>query len=294
MILAVVALGFFAFIQLTKNINRWDLNRKKGDLISQIKSASETYTSKQIETMVSDFNGDVEFREKMRQLSFDRANNDQIRLNAYLITTFLEQHDKANKRWYINGLTISENQFKNGNFSNTTFMDSTEMDNMYFVNTNFNNVLWALRISSSKYKSCRFYSNRILPAVMIDVDFENCIFKGSELDVPNLGAVHFYFKPEDSTSTVITDDFALFNNCTINNCIDPPAPHIVEILNDDSEVRFTGVIFESCQFRGFIRGRWFKKCTFINCVFPKGFDTEMLETNDCIVQNILFADIPCY
>lgn len=35
-----------------------------------------------------------------------------------------------------------------------------------------------------------------------------------------------------------------------------------------TEVMFTGVVFESCRFRGLIRTSWFTKCHFNRCTFP--------------------------
>jgi hypothetical protein len=128
---------------------------------------------------------------------------------------------------------------------------------------------------------------------MIKVDFENCIFKGGQMDLSNMGDVSFYFKNNDPSSTTLTNELALFENYVIKNCKLPPDQNVIEILEEDSEVQFKGVLFENCRFQGFIRVSWFSNCTFSNCVFPSDFDIKQLEDRGSIIQNGIFSDETC-
>ncbi len=290
----IIVFGYIALNELPKKINTWYAEKKKVEVTNQVKSASKIFNGEQIENMVQEFIGDVSFTTQMHQLSSNKANNDYVRVNALLIANFLERLNKPNERWYINNITISDNTIKNASFSAITLMDSSIANNVVFLNSNFSNVLWASSISNSKYKSCYFLANRVCPKSMVGVDYENCIFRGGEISLENLGAVHFYLKSSDSSSSVITNELALFENCVLKNCTEPPNPNVVEILYPDSEVRFTSVLFEGCHFRGFIRSSWFKNCIFSNCVFPKEFNLKELDSLENILQNVLRSDEPCY
>ena len=134
----------------------------------------------------------------------------------------------------------------------------------------------------------------IIETNAIKVDFSNCVFKGIELDVNGFGAVHFYSAISDTSSSVITNEVTAFENCTIKNCVPAPASNVIEILNPDSEVQFTEVVFESCHFRGFIRPSWFKNCFFTNCIFPSNFSCLELDENNTSVTNCLLSNEECY
>ena len=171
--------------------------------------------------------------------------------------------------------------------------DSTngDMDNIQFDDVSFNGVVWSgnlnnsqegLSMSNTKFDFCRFNSGQFIELSAIQVDFSDCVFRGTEMDVQGFGAVHFFSTPIDTASSVVTNRVTVFENATILNCVDAPASDVIEILNPDSEVRFTGVVFNACHFRGFIRPSWFKDCFFTNCIFPTDFSLKNLEMTNTL------------
>jgi hypothetical protein len=112
----------------------------------------------------------------------------------------------------------------------------------------------------------------------IDTDFINCLFYGTEVELSGFGAVRFSSKQDNPDSPVITDGtVTAFESAVITNCVEPPAPGVLDFGGPQNEVKFTNVVFESCRFRGFIRPEWFASCSFNRCIFPKTLALAQIE-----------------
>jgi hypothetical protein len=292
--MAVIFLSILFFRLLVDKVNDWNLNKKKVDLIAKVKTSGKIYNEKQLEILASDFVDDNFLKTEMWMISHDKAHTANARMNALLIDNHLNRHNKPHERLFLHGVNLTDNTFNFGLLNNATFTDSCQINNITALGSIFSNLLWGAAVSSAKFKSCYFFANRMLPKSMVAVDFENCVFRGGELDLSEMGAVHFYLEKGDTSSTVITNELALFENVVMKNCVEPPPPGVIEILSDDSEVRFTSVLFESCHFRGFIRPKWFEHCIFSNCVFPAGIELDELEKQSCILQQVLTSNEPCF
>ena len=126
---------------------------------------------------------------------------------------------------------------------------------------------------------------------MINVDFENCSFRGTEIGVTSFGDVHFYSSKIDSNSSTITDEIMSFRNCIFLNRNETVKEGVIEVLNKDSEVRFTRAIFDACHFRGLIRPQWFRDCFFSGCVFPTTIDSlSLVSSGNGITDNFIQND----
>lgn len=211
--------------------------------------------------------------------------SDNSRLNAQIISTALLAPRKLYDRWFIEDLNWQTSNYENGQRNEITFMKGL-MKDVRFKNVTFSSVVWnqapssgsdGLMLSGVDFEMCHFEAGRFGGTGGVSVNFINGSFRGTVFDVSGFGAVHFLSRVSDPNSSVITKEVSVFENCPIENCVSPPAPGVMEIVPPDSEVRFTGVVFKDCSFRGLIRPSWFKNCHFINCVFPETISQSTLE-----------------
>ena len=292
-LISLVAASYILFF-FKNNINNWQHSNLRDLKLQEIKESHKVYNQNQIELISSEFYSDKIFKQNIIDYYLDQKNSDVIRINSLLIANHITKvTDDGNlHRWYLENLDWTNNTFVDGDLNTMTFSDGN-MGDITFDKSNFNNVVWVNQISNVKFRRCYFSANSLNPRSMIRVDFENCILKGGEINLDNMGDVSFYYKNSTPSSSTITNELALFENMVIKNCIAPPDENVIEILEPDSEVQFNGVLFENCRFIGFIRPKWFENCIFSNCVFPDNFQISKLSETGSIVQNHLFSTTDC-
>ncbi|WP_421794651.1 toll/interleukin-1 receptor domain-containing protein [Haliscomenobacter sp.] len=291
----VVCIGLFYFYAIT-SLNDSRLKRMRAELSAQITNSKIIYNHGQLQNMLKDYASDDELLKQLYYIYNAAESSENARVNSLFAIALLEKDNPTRKRWFIQNFQANQQEFIRGSLVNTTLMHGN-IDEVYFEKSNFSGVVWGsgfinekepgLSIGASKYKACHFYGNTFNPSSMILVELENCVFKGSRLELENMGDVKFY-SPIDTNSSLVTNELALFENCVLENSEEPPQAGVIEILPKNSEVRFVNVLFEACHFRGFIRSKWFENCIFSNCSFPKAVDVKGMEGNGCIFQEAEF------
>jgi uncharacterized protein YjbI with pentapeptide repeats len=125
----------------------------------------------------------------------------------------------------------------------------------------------------------------------VGVDFLDCVFRGSEIDVTNFSLVTFRSSPPDAAHpTLVTPNVAAFENCVILNRRQPPPPKVLDLSDPAEEVRFRDAVFTGVRFRGNVHPEWFEKCSFDRCTFPKAIDLGRLEKSGHHVAECSVAD----
>jgi uncharacterized protein YjbI with pentapeptide repeats len=263
-------------------------------LISRIEHSQEILRSDALNPTVKKFEGDETLRSRLLAIAEDRERPIHTRLNAHIIAAELGNREK---RWYLESLKWSNSRFRNAELNEVTFQTGA-INRVNFTDVSFAGVFWNqgpdLSITGSTFIRCRFYSGKFNRTNVVDVDFTNCLFYGTELDVSAFSAVRFESKPDDPGSPVITDGtVTAFERVVIANCVDPPTPGVLDFRGPENEVKFTNVVFESCTFRGFIRPQWFTACSFNRCSFPKSLSIDQLKTRAVSVTECSQIDETC-
>lgn len=287
----------FGFLSL----NSVARERQRNDLIERLNGSTSVLSYEVMNSYVKQFSEDEDLISKLLLLENNPELPDAGRLNAHVLATALLAPRKLQNRWYIKDVAWEQSAFEAGELSNVTFMKGMIKD-IDFKNDSFSGVVWnaapsqnaaGLMLSNLKFTMCQFEANHFFGTGAVGLDFINCSFRGTQLDVSGFGAVHFFSQTSDPTSSVITNEISVFERCSIENCVAPAAPGVMEIVPPDSEVRFTGVVFNSCHFRGLIRISWFKDCHFVNCIFPKSLDAQVLQNKSNTLEHCLTAEEEC-
>lgn len=271
-LLAVLCTGLAAGI--TELSREWH----RRHLINRILTAEQMLPNTSVQADISRFQRDDRLRKQLLLLADDATAPAHRRLNAMALTT--ATGDDRN-RWFVEGLNWKNADYKGGSFTNTTFL-SGAISGATFERVHFGGVLWgeapSFDISTAAYRDCTFAGGAFLATNIIDAEFTNCQFIGTNVDVQNFGQVHFKTQPpEESSKFVVTGSVCSFENAVISNCKEPPPPGVLDFSDPENEVTFHDVVFESCRFRGLIRPSWFQKCHFTRCVFPESFKVEELK-----------------
>jgi uncharacterized protein YjbI with pentapeptide repeats len=246
-------------------LRAWD----RGDLLSRIERAQTVLRREMVEQVAQRFADDGTLRSKLLLMADDPERSTSARLNARIFAAALAA---GKGRWALENLDWSHSRFENGELTEVTFRTGALHD-VDFRNVSFSGVVWneapGFGISGSSFSGCRFNGGWFSRTNVIDTAFVNCTFYGTTLEISGFAAVRFKSRVANPQSEVIqAGEVTTFENATISNCIEPPAPDTLDFGGPANEVEFTDVVFESCRFRGFIRPSWFKKCHFQNCIFP--------------------------
>ena len=263
-------------------------------LISRLERADAVLRRETIEPQIARFRDDARLRSQLLAMADDRERPTHARLNARILAAALGSRPK---RWYLESLTWTNSVFRSGELTDVTFRTGT-VNAVEFTDVTFSGVLWnegpAFTMSGAKFMRCHFHGGEFKRPNVIDSDFVNSTFDGTSLDVTGFGAVRFESRATNSDSDVITDgEVCAFENAIIANCSEPSAPGVMDFRGPKTEVMFTGVVFESCRFRGLIRPSWFTKCSFNRCTFPLAVPFEELTKGGNFVTECTQLDETC-
>lgn len=276
--------------------------RDRQSLMDRIRGSSEVLAGDVLDQYSRDFAEDDATISELLLIQANTELPDVARLNALLLSNALLAPRKQQKRWFIENINWQNTRLEKAQLSDVTFMKGTVSD-VEFNGVAFSGVVWnqapssdadGLMLSGLKFEFCQFNAGQFGGTGGVKLDFINSSFRGTKLDVSGFGAVHFFSRQADPNSTVITNEVTVFENCVIENCVSPAPAGVLEILDEDSEVRFTEVVFHGCRFRGLIRPSWFKNCHFTNCVFPPSVSESDLKQGGNKLANSSFAKDECY
>ena len=263
-------------------------------LISRIQTADQMLPGTSLAADISRFQGDNRLRKQLLLLADDTTAPSHRRLNAMAITTATGE-DRG--RWFVKDLNWKNADYQGGSISNTTFF-SGAITSAKFERVHFGGVLWgeasSFGISTAAYRDCTFAGGAFLATNVIDAEFTNCQFIGTNLDVQNFGHVRFRTQASEETSPhMVTGGVCSFENAVIFNCKETSAAGTLDFSGPENEVTFYDVVFESCRFRGLIRPSWFQKCSFFRCVFPESFKMDELKNAGNHVVGAVMANEGC-
>jgi len=257
---------------------------RKGErraLVSRIERAEAVLRRDVLESQIERFKDDAPLRSRLLAMADDRERPMHTRLNSRILAAALGSRPK---RWYLESLAWSSSVFQSGELTDVRFARARSLRSS---SKTLPSAVWlGMRDRASRWEvpsflRCHFHGGQFTRTTVVDSDFVNCTFAGTLLDVTGFGAVRFASLDTTPDSDVITDGkVCSFQNAIIANCSEPSAPGVMDFRGPKNEVMFTGVVFESCRFRGLIRPLWFKKCSFNRCTFPTALEFAELEKGE--------------
>ena len=286
--IAILAWGFHSGIYTILRA------RERAKIVTRIERTQVVLSRDVVEATVRNFRNDEPLRASLLFIAEDPERPTNTRLNARIIAAALGSREK---RWYLESIQWSNSDFHHGELTDITFRTGT-VRGVTFSKVTLSGVVWNqgsdFSISGTTFAGCRFYGGEFGHTSVIDTDFQNCVFFGTTLEISGFGAVRFSSKGSKPESEVITDgELLMFENSIIANCTEPPPTGTLDFGGPKTEVEFTGVVFESCRFRGFIRPTWFVGCHFSRCMFPTSLAISDLEKRGNTATQCFNMNEPC-
>lgn len=293
-IAALMLIGF-AWVGINNRIEASLRNRARQSTIDRLVRAAQPLAGSEIARAAASFAGDEQLLGTALTMAADSTRPDAARLNAMMLAGQLQQSAKPERRWFLRNANWRNGTLIGTRLADLTFYTGT-VDRLTVTDSSLSGVHWgrspAFTLSNSTFRNVQFAAGGFDQTNAISVAFDDCIFRGTEIDVTNFGLVTFRSSPDDPRhpTLVAAGRQTIFENCVIVNRATPAPPNVLDLGDPAEEVRFTDVVFTGVRFRGYIRPEWFERCSFDRCTFPTAIDLEALEARGNTVSDCTNAD----
>lgn len=269
--------------QLAQGINRFDAERRREAFVADLRSAAMVWSGEEVRARLRPVSDDPGVPGILHQLAEDPALSPSLRVNAWQALAALRDGRQVEWRTYIEEIQWKGGRLNDMLWANTTYgrglisglvAERVRMAGLVF-GPGPNAGEAGLTMGGIRIRDADIWFMRIVGTQMIDVLFENCKFRGAQLDLSGSSAVRFVSR--DESAVVISTDVAIIEDSSIEYLRPPPEPGVMDLSEPEQELIFDGVQFARVQFEGNFKAAWFRGCHFENCVFPRSLVATALE-----------------
>jgi uncharacterized protein YjbI with pentapeptide repeats len=291
---ALVLVGAIA-IAVANRLETSLRNRARNDVIDQLNRAAQPVAGSELARSAASFPGDEQLRATTLAIASDSTRPDPARLNATMLSSHLLQHAKPERRWFIRDTTWRNGVLDGAKVADVTFYSGT-IDRLAVKDSSLAAVHWGaasrFTLSNASFRNVHFAAGGFDQTNAIGVSFDDCIFRGTEIDVTNFALVTFRSSPNDPAhpTLVAAGRQTILENCVVVNRATPVAANVMDLGDPAEDVRFTDVVFSGVRFRGYIRPEWFERCSFDRCTFPTSVAPAVLEARGNTVSDCTQSD----
>jgi hypothetical protein len=295
---AVIAAALSAAaLALVGRLNAIQAARERSSAVSRLAAAAQPLPRAELDVQTARLAHDREYWKETLALASDAQLSDATRLSAAMAAARIAATRNPG-RWVIEGVAWRGERTRSGRLVDVTFASGALTD-LTFEDYTFAGLVWnsaatdtraGLTLAKTHFRHSKFDFSWFAGTNAIDVEFENCAFRGSVLDVTNFSLVRVFSRSAEKRPGVITDEVAVVENSVVLNRGHPAAPGVLDLGDPRQQVTFEDVVFEATHFRGFIRPEWFRNCSFRYCVLPVGLSVKALEARGNALVGSYAAD----
>lgn len=270
-------------IQVAQGINRFDAERRREAFVADLRSASMVWSGEEVRARLRPVSDDPDLPGILHQLAEDPALAPTLRVNAWQGLGALRDERQVEWRTFIEDIQWKGGRLNDMLWANTTYRrglisglvaERVRMAGLVFgPGPNADEA--GLTLGGILIRDADIWFMKIAGTQMIDVIFENCKFRGAQLDLSEASAVQFVSREE--SQVVLSTDVAIIEDSSIAYLRPAPEPGVMDLSEPEQDLIFDGVQFVRVQFEGILKATWFTGCHFENCVFPRSLAETDLE-----------------
>lgn len=270
-------------VQVPDRINRFDAGRRLESFVADLRSAAMVWSGDEVRARLRPVQDDPELPGTLHKLAEDPALASPVRVNAWQALTALRDGRQTEWRTYI-----EEIQWKGGRLTDALWANITygrgNISGLVAERVRMAGLVFGpgpesgkagLTLGDIRIRDADIWFLRIDGTQMLDVVFENCKFRGAQLDLSEAAGVQFVTRAK--SKVVLSTDVAIMEDSWIVHRGPPPELGVMDLARPEQELIFRGVQFARMQFEGQLKPTWFRDCHFANCVFPVSLAAAGLE-----------------
>ena len=276
--------------RLANQINRIDAGRRLDRLVADLHVATEVWSGEEVKARLRPVRDDPDLPGLMQRLADDPALPSPVRVNAWQALVALRDGRQTEWRTYIERIDWKGGQVADVLWANTTFgrgnisglvAERVRMAGLVFgPGPNAREV--GLTLADVHILDADIWFLRIDGTQLLDVVFENCKFRGAQLDLSAAAAVQFVSR--EKHAVILSTDVAIVEDSWIVYRGEPPEQGVMDLAEPEQELLFDGVQFARVQFEGHLKPAWFRNCHFIDCVFPADLKAADLDPHGNTIE----------
>jgi len=281
---AAVAVGLGALgIGVAGKINRFDAGRRLARFEAELRAASSVWSGDEVRSRLRPVREEPELPGTLQALADDPTSSSVVRVNAWQALAALRDGRQTEWRTYIEEVQWKHGRLADVLWANVTYgrgeisglvAERVRMAGLVF-NPGPNSGKEGLTLGDIRIRDADIWFLRIDGTQMLDVAFENCKFRGAQLDLTEAAAVRFVSNAK--SDVILSTDVCIIEDSWIVNRASPPTPGVMDLAEPEQELIFDGVQFARVQFEGRFKPTWFRNCHFSHCVFPVSLTAADLE-----------------
>jgi len=273
-------------IQVANLINRVDTERRLRTFVAELRSVSTVWSGDEVHSRLRLVKDDPELPGTLQKLAEDSTLASSVRVNAWQALVALRDGRQAEWRTYIETIEWKGGRLADVLWANVTYgqgnisglvAERVRMAGLVF-GPGPDSGTAGLSLIDIRIRDADIWFLRIDGTHMLDVEFENCKFRGAQLDLSNVAAVRFVSR--EKSKFVLSTDVAIMEDSWIVYRGKAPEPGVMDLAEPEQELIFDGVQFARVHFEGHFKPGWFRSCHFMNCVFPALLTMKALEQYD--------------
>ena len=251
--------------------------REKVEIVKQeARNSAAGYSGEKVLSFLAGITDRPGFRASIEAAARDRSWPAASRWNAALVANALDPEKEPERRFVLTGW-----QWSGGNVNGARWVDVSfngcRVDKLTVRGSTLAGVGWfslpedleaMSRLLNARFEQCALYGVWFDRCMAMDCQFLKCRFDGCNIELQEWSDVTVGAEEPVAAPSVVTAGLTTLSRCTITNSRPPPKPGVRDFSENIVEVSFNNVVFEDCEFRGWVRPVWFHNCNFFGCRFP--------------------------
>lgn len=296
----LAAFGVLALVgvQTAGLVNRFDEGRRRRLFLGDLRAAAIVWSGNEVRARLLAVRGDPQMANALAALFADPAQPIMARVNAWQALDALQEGRQAEWRTYVQRINWTDGRLANGVWANTTYgsglirgLVATHMRIAGLVlGAGPSGDKPGLTLIEVRVRDADIWFMRSDGTQMMDVEFENCKFRGAQLDLSAAAGLRFVSR--NKSQALISTDVAIMEDSWVVQNRSPPPPDVMDLSQPVQELIFDGVQFVRVRFEGHFKPDWFHNCHFGDCVFASRLDATDLMRNGNREEGSVFLGLP--
>lgn len=293
-IIAALTVVTAALLAASK-INRFEADRKVDAAVSALSEARQPLSNAEIRSRLSPAIESGRLTDALNFVITDPAASATGRFNAWQGLVVLRKSGKPEWRTAFRSVEWTGGRLEKSIWEGSTYQTGVIRDlsvsHMRIAGVSFSGspdgLQTGMSILGSSFRDSDLWFVTFNGTQMIDVEFVNSKFRGSQLDLSNAAGVKFITRRKNDA--YITPEVLVIEDSWIVQRRSLPEDNVLDLSTPEQELIFDGAQFSRVRFEGYFKPEWFKNSHFENCIFATDIDTSMLSKNGNTHFGTIFA-----
>lgn len=264
------------------NLNDVQIARQRAAVLERIQTSQAFWSRAELDAILMPARDDAELPPRLQGLADDATQSTAARHNAWQALASLREQRQREWRASVPEVDWSGGRIADVLWANVAYQRG-QIEDLRVVRTRIAGISLGkgptdgtpgLTLSNVRIERSDLWFFLVNGTQLLDVEFLDSKFRGSELDLSGYAGVRFRSSPPDPN--FITPNLTIIENSVVAQRRPLPGPDVMDLSTPEQEILFDGVHFVGTRFEGSFKPEWFRGSFFTNCVLPAALSADAL------------------